>query len=247
MRFKFWTHICFAGDITISTIWQDRDQVCTKGGWVDCAYEGDEDGLGALSTTTSPRVCANTYTYLFLSVVPWRWPYLFCGSEGYLFLCLYCSNSAVERYKAQVFTLKCTQRRWVFFVSSTKLLFYLVFAKYPVLFFKKVYILQGRTVAICIPGKFMFATESCHEILIGIYGYIKCGCPLRLFETVSQDSWIFNTKLHYRAALKQLKQERIKKYEYCLPCESCSNSQFHCQCSRWVMSNCSSPLDLYII
>jgi hypothetical protein len=29
----------------------------------------------------------------------------------------YCSNSAVERYKAQVFTLKCTQRRWVFFLS----------------------------------------------------------------------------------------------------------------------------------
>lgn len=74
------------------------------------------------------------------------------------------------------------------FVSSTKLLFYLVFAKYPVQIFKKVYILQGRTVAICIPGKFMFATESFHEILIGIYGYIKCGCPVRLFETVSQDS-----------------------------------------------------------
>jgi hypothetical protein len=93
----------------------------------------------------------------------------------------------------------------------------------------------------------MFATESCHEMLIGIYGFIKCGCPVRIYETVSQDSWIFNPKLQYRAALKQLKQERIKKYEYCLPCESCYISQFHHQCNRLVMSNCSSPLDLYII
>lgn len=93
----------------------------------------------------------------------------------------------------------------------------------------------------------MFATESCHEMWIRIYGYIKCGCPVRLYETVSQDSWIFNPELQYRAALKQLKQERIKKYEYCLPCESCFNSQFHHHCSRWVMTNCPSPLDLYII
>jgi hypothetical protein len=157
VRFKLWMHICFAGDITISTIWQDRDQVCTKGGWIDCAYEGDEDGLGALSTTTSPRVCANTYTYLFLSVVPCRWPYLFCGSEGYSYAC-YCSNSAVERYKAQVFTLKCTQRRWVFFLSlpqnytSTWFLpstLYFSFKRY--IFYKVEQLPSAFQVSLCLP------------------------------------------------------------------------------------------------
>lgn len=49
--------VALSGDFTIPTIRQDRYQVCTTRRRVDCAYEGDEDGLGALHSCRCARVC----------------------------------------------------------------------------------------------------------------------------------------------------------------------------------------------
>ena len=58
-----------AGNVPVSALGQDRDQVRAKRGGVDCADEGDENGLGAIHPSRCARVSTFPYTFVCQSVL----------------------------------------------------------------------------------------------------------------------------------------------------------------------------------
>ena len=97
----------FSGCRTATSFWQNRYKVCSNGGREHCFNEGNEDGLGPIHTHWYGVRLVVTVSLFF----PVSFLLSMCDTSIFIWPC--CSYVSVERYKAQIFTLKCIQRRYM--------------------------------------------------------------------------------------------------------------------------------------